>query len=511
MKKIWTILRIIIVFVVLVLSGWLVKELIDLDMIPNKYLYLIIAGIVILNIIGIIGIFVKKIWTNIVSGIIYVILIILCGIGIKYVDSTNDFLDNGFNNYEVEKSAYNVVVLKDSNYDKIESLNNKTMGYIDNITISPDYLSEIKSKINIQFKSYKDVSQLYKDLKNNKIDSFVSNSVYLDLLEEVVSDSASNIRIIYSYEYEDKIIINNDVSNNNSNSNSNSNNTSNDVSNSNSSNKTSTSNNSNTVKQKSNANGINILISGSDSRTTNIVNNSLSDVNMIMTLNPSTRTILLTSIPRDYYIQLPGTTGLRDKLTHSGMYGMNMTKKTIESIFDIKIDYTVKVGFTSVVKLVDLIGGVDVYSDITFNSYHIKGWVVPKGWNHLDGEHALAYARERYAYKGGDRHRVLNQQQVLEAIMNKMFKNKSLLLKYDELLQSFSSFYLTDMPKSVIQKLVKNQLNNMSAWKIVKQSVDGKDSRGYTYTIPETWTYVMEPSQAEIDKARSKIISVYNE
>lgn len=498
MKKIATIIKSIIALVVLGLSIWLIKEIVELDMIPNKYLYLIIAGIAILNITGIVGIFIKKIWTKIVSGIIYIILIILCVFGIKYLDTTNDFLDKGFNNYKVEKSAYNVIVLKSSDYNELKDLDNKTMGYIENSSISPDYLNEIKENIKVEFKNYKDVSEIYKDLKDKKIDSIVFNSAYLDLLEEIESESSDNIKIIYSYEYEDKII----VDENENNSNDNENNSNSNESNSNKS--------SNTVKQKSNADGINILISGSDSRTTNIVNNSLSDVNMIMTINPKTRTILLTSIPRDYYVQLPGTTGLKDKLTHSGMYGMNMTKKTIESIFDIKIDYTVKVGFTSVVKIVDLIGGVDVYSDIKFNSYHIKGWVVPKGWNHLDGEHALAYARERYAYKGGDRHRVLNQQQVLEAIMNKMFKNKELLLKYDKLLNSFSSFYLTDMPKSVIQKLVKNQLNDMGSWKIIKQSVDGKDSRGYTYTIPSTWTYVMEPYQSDINKARNKIINVYN-
>ena len=260
---------------------------------------------------------------------------------------------------------------------------------------------------------------------------------------------------------------------------------------------------------------INILISGSDSRSGKIVSKTRSDVNMIMTINPKTHTILLTSIPRDYYVRLHGTTGNKDKLTHAGIYGINMTKTTIEDFMDIKIDYTVKVGFQSVIQVVDLIGGIDIDSDASFVSHCNDGGAestnVKKGMNHFTGAQALSYARERYAYKEGDVHRVQNQQQVLEAIITKISKNKSLLMKYDKLLDSLSELYRTDIPDSYIKLVVKNQLDKGQAWKIERQYVTGTGAKKVTYSMPGRSLYVMIPDQKSIDKATEKIESLLSE
>ena len=175
-----------------------------------------------------------------------------------------------------------------------------------------------------------------------------------------------------------------------------------------------------------------ILISGNDSYG-GLTSNSRSDSNMLVTVNPSTHTVLMTSIPRDYYetIQCGDTdTGLacpqdeRDKLTHSGLYGIDTTEKTIEEFLDITINYHVRVNFSSLTNLVDALGGIDVFVEEglaveQFNAdWSLQG--VTEGWNHLDGKRALAFARERYAYTDGDAQRVKNQQIVIQAMISKI-------------------------------------------------------------------------------------------
>ena len=167
----------------------------------------------------------------------------------------------------------------------------------------------------------------------------------------------------------------------------------------------------------------------------------------------------MTSFPRDYYVSIHNHKGLKDKLTHCGIYGLEISKQTIEDLLNIKIDYSIKINFNGVIKIVDIVDGVDIYSDQTFYTWVIPEWQVQKGMNHMNGEQALAYARERHAYASGDRHRISNQQQVLEAVLKKAMTNKRLLISHDDLLTSLNNLYYTDIPKELITLLVKEQLN----------------------------------------------------
>ena len=227
-----------------------------------------------------------------------------------------------------------------------------------------------------------------------------------------------------------------------------------------------------------------------------------------------TKKILLTSIPRDYYVQINGTTGLKDKLTHIGIYGTEKVKKTIEDLLGIKIDYTIKVGFNSVIEIVDLVGGIDIYSDTAFKSHCGDGGAkrvkVKVGMNHFNGAEALSYARERYAYKEGDIHRIKNQQQVIEAVANKILSDYSLLLKYDTLLDTLSGLYLTDMPSKLITLLIKEQINTMSSFSIEKQNLVGYGGSEQTYSIPGMKLYVMHPNQESVTTASNKILEYTN-
>ncbi len=247
----------------------------------------------------------------------------------------------------------------------------------------------------------------------------------------------------------------------------------------------------------------NILISGIDVKG-DIQTVSRSDVNMIVTVNPSTHELLLTSIPRDYYVDLYGKNS-KDKLTHAGVLGINTSIKTIENLLDIDIKYYLKVNFSTLIDVVDIIGGIKVTSDKTFTTRIDKNCNIKEGINYLDGKCALAYSRERYAYIEGDNHRILNQQDVLIAILNKTLTSKELLNKYFDVLEVLGKSFQTNMPKEKIYQLINMQLNSMKSWKIDTYSLNGTGSYEYTYFYKNRKLYVMKPNLNSINEARKKI------
>lgn len=470
-NKIWFITNLLLVVASLIFSFICIKEINSLNMLPTWIFSIIVIVFIIINVVNIVFFMTKNLLCKILCIVLSVLILLLSLFGYKNASNITRFLNKSFGNNGVEVTGYSVAVLKSSKYNKLEDLNGKIMGHNSLDEKKEKYTAVVKAKITIEMKSYNDVINMYVDLVNNKIDSMVINEAYLDLLEDEYSDINDRIKIIHNFEIEETI-----------------------------------ENNEEKVKSLK---PVNILISGSDSRSGKILNRTRSDVNMIMTIDPKNHKILLTSIPRDYYVRLHETTGNKDKLTHAGIYGINMTKKTIEDLFNIKIDYTIKVGFKSVVEIVDLIGGIDIDSDATFLSHCGDGGAirtnVKKGMNHFNGGQALSYARERYAYKEGDNHRVQNQQQVLEAIIAKITKDKSLLSKYDKLLEKFSELYRTDIPSDLIKLIVKDQLSNMKSWKVEKQQVSGTGAKRETYSMPGRSLYVMIPDMSSVKEARNKI------
>lgn len=462
------------------LSLYLIIVVSKLNILPVKYLSIFICVVVVLNIIGIVTLFLKRVWTKIITGICYVLLCIISFLGINYGLDTLDFLNKSFNNADIEVTTYSLIVLNDSRYEKVTDLDNEKIAYMDNDDNKDKILENLKKQINFNEKDYVDLYEVYDDFANKNIEAAFLDNALIEILEDEkgsICDCAGktfkdDYRVVYTVDIE---------------------------------NKKETDKNGD-VKLKP----MNIYLSGSDSRSKTIQNKSRSDVNMVLTINPNTKTVLITSIPRDYYVQVSGKVGLKDKLTHAGIYGIDTSRKTVEDLFDIEIPYSIKVSMASVTEVVDLVGGVDIYSDTEFNSYHYKGWKVKKGMNHMDGEHALAYSRERYAYASGDRHRIMNQQQVLEAVLKKIVTDKTILTKYDKLLNSLSSLYRTDIPASLITELVKEQIDDMSAWTFLSNSVSGSDASSATYTAPKSKRYVMVPYEKDVKDAHDKIVEVLN-
>ena len=236
---------------------------------------------------------------------------------------------------------------------------------------------------------------------------------------------------------------------------------------------------------------------------------------MVATVNPKTSTILLTSVPRDFYVTTACDAadgcmqGALDKITHTGIHGTNTTKRTVEKLLGIEINYTFKVGFDTVTDIVDAVGGIDVNVEPGYecsNFLHAPGLSVHAGVNHLNGEQALGYARERYAYSEGDCQRTKNQQQVLMGIVNKV-TSPAIVTNYASIMDSMANTFSTTMSNDEITSLIKYQLNKNPKWKIEQSMVDGT---GDTQMCAELGNaaYVMVPDESTVTKASNKINAV---
>ncbi len=467
-KKIYIISNIIL-FIYLIVSLFLLGIIIKLSVIPLKYILIIIPIYLIFTLLFSFLIIKKNIKNGIkiFIDVILSILIIIYSSGLIYLNKTLNFMDKiKAKDYQTEE--YYVIVLKDSGYDNVNQI--KEIGIYESNDNYKNALEELHKKIDFTEKKYNNYTNAVNNLLNKKVEAVFISSSHKSILEEQLD--FDKIKIIDTTE----IKIKNDVKIE-------------DID----------------VTKES----FNIYISGIDIYG-NISQVSRSDVNMIATINPRTHEILLTSIPRDYYVRLHGTTGYKDKLTHAGLYGINMSIETLEDLFEINIDYYVRVNFTTLVNLVDAIGGVDITSDKAFTARTNGSCTYIKGKNHLDGKCALAFSRERYAYSEGDRHRVQNQQAVITAILNKALSSSTLVKKYSSILESMGSSFQTNMPQDKIYSLVNMQLDSMPKWNITSISVNGKDSSNYTYSYSAGKLYVMEPDMSTVVNATNKIKELEN-
>lgn len=250
----------------------------------------------------------------------------------------------------------------------------------------------------------------------------------------------------------------------------------------------------------------NVYVSGMDTGG-KISGKGRSDVNMIVTVNPKTHKILMTSIPRDYQIKLKNKGEATDKLTHSGLYGIKTTISSVEDLTGIKINYYVKVNYSTLYQLVESIGGIYVDSDYEFRSY-IGRYHFYRGKNHLNGHEALAFARERQAFKDGDVQRTRDQQKVLSAIINKLTGSTTLLTKYNKVLNSIDDYIDMDFTPAEVKSLVRMQLDDKPKWTIEHSTITGHDSMQSTYSQGAQKLYVMTVDKESVRQAVDRIKNV---
>lgn len=444
--------------------------LLILNVLPFKYLAIILLITGLISVLIVLFLWNKRIKkkfkvTSLVFSIILMIIYIAAG---YYMYYAMNFMDN-IKKIDKETETFYVLALKDSKYEKIEDLKDKDI-YI------------LKSKDSTyqkaQEKLIKKVGSNLIDLESSndlieKLDEdeaiFISKSLY-ELLSEKQFNIDERTKVLYkiNVEKESKNI---------------------------------------TKKVDVFEETFNIYISGIDT-SGNISNVARSDVNMVMTVNPKTHKILLTSIPRDYYVTLHSSGG-KDKLTHSGMYGINESVQTIEDLLNIDINYYFRVNFTTVIDIVDVIGGINVNSDYSFRTHGMGvKYNFVQGNNYLDGKKALAFSRERKSFKDGDRQRVKNQQKVLSAILSKITSSQTILTRYSDILTTVQRSFQTNLEQDDIKKLIKKQIDKMPSWEIETISLTGTDARNSTYTYGNQLLYVMQPDEKSVEVAKSKISEI---
>ena len=243
-----------------------------------------------------------------------------------------------------------------------------------------------------------------------------------------------------------------------------------------------------------------------------IETNSRSDVNIIATVNPTTHQVLLVTTPRDYYVEIPGISGgQKDKLTHAGVYGVDASMATLEQLYDTEIDFYARVNFTSLIEMVDALGGVDVESEYAFTTSADSGMVmnVVQGINHFNGKQALAFSRERMNVPGGDNQRGKDQQAVITAMIKKMV-SPAILTGANGIISSVSGNVDTNMSEEQIQNLIKKQLAEGASWNIKSVAAEGTGDNQLCYSYSGMPLYVMQPDQAVVDMIKSEINAVEN-
>lgn len=451
-------------FLQAIMSVLLCLLLAYMNLLPTKYFIIILLVLFVYNLIVFLLFRVpklKKKIRNVLNTFSTIVLLILMIINFYLLRTIGVLNSNEDSKYKIEN--YSVIVLKKSVYEQIDDLNNAIIAYYKNTDGAEAANDKIRKMIDAKFEEYNSTDNLTSDLLNKNVDSIVIEDSILNLIKEEHSEFQNSTKVIYKFQIK--------------------------------------------VKNEAEQKDVNvtkepfaIYISGIDTYG-KISSVSRSDVNIVMVVNPASKQILLISIPRDYYVQLHGTTGTKDKLTHAGIYGIDMSIKTIEDLLETDINYYLKVNFTSVEDIVDAIGGVEVYSEYTFTSY--SNYSFKKGYNKVDGKKALDFARTRKAFASGDRQRGKNQEALLEAIINKA-TSKSIITKYNSLLNSIDGKYETNMSSKKITSLIKMQLSDMATWNITSISLEGYDSKNYTYTYNQL-LYVMEPYVESVDLARDLV------
>lgn len=443
-------------------------QVVSLGILPQKfYLFVILFWVIILLLTG--ALLLPKIPPAVKMVLWFLVILIVggCIFGSLKIKDTTDFFKNiGAADYEIEK--YYVLVLDNSDYKKIEDLKGKKLGVYP--TATDAYTVALKlydEKVSSKKEEYDDLLKLETDLLSKKVDATLMSDAHKTALEEEGKTFASSIRILDTIEVKTEV--------------------------------------ENIAKATEvTKKPFNVYISGIDTYG-GISTKSRSDVNIIMTIHPETHQIILTHIPRDYYVQLHGTTGLKDKLTHAGVYGINMSIQTIEDLLDVEINYYVRVNFNTLIEAVDVIGGITIDSDKAFTAYTDRSCHFKKGKNTVKGKCALAFARERYAYSTGDRHRGQNQQQVITKMIEKLTSSTTLISNYSELLDSLEGSFQTSMETNQIYALIRMQLDDMPKWDIHSVNLDGTSSMSYTYSYPKQKLSVMNSKEETVTYAKKVI------
>lgn len=453
----------LIALVQLILSVAFIIVAWNSGMVPVKYL---IAVIVVLFLLFALTFGLQYVKNKIfILGIVLSVLISIClAVGVVYLSKANRLLEDvGGATYKTDNMI--VVVKKDDLAQNLLDAGNYRFGTQTAVDQENTRLmkEDIESALGreLLMVEYPSIQEEAHALLDGTIDAAIYNEAFAGIIEDSIEGYSDQVRILYQYGIDTPI-----------------------------------------EQEETNVEEpFNVYISGIDVSGP-ITTNSRSDVNIIMTVNPNTKKILLTTTPRDYYVTLPGVSGeSRDKLTHAGIYGVDVSMSTLENLYGIDITYYARVNFTSLVTIVDALGGVDVNSEYAFEA---GGYQFQQGINTLNGDQALAFSRERYSFTEGDNQRGRNQEAVLTAILQKAM-SPAILTNANQIIASVSDSVETNMTQEDMAKFINMQLSDGASWSIESQAATGTGDNQACFSSGSQLLYVMWPDDAVVASLSSKM------
>ena len=464
----------------LVATAVIVYFAFKLDLIPSKYLGLGIAALLLLIAIffGIIYSGERKIKqgqtskrgmiTKIVSIVVSIVLVASC----TYIARGNSLIETVSDAGGGQEYVVSVIAMKDGKISKLKDLDrDKKIGVSyekDTVTIA-DALKELETSIGEhEYTKYDNYATLADALYNGDVDAIVVGEQYRTMLQTNHEEFNDATKVLKSYAYDAKMEV--------------------------------------TTKQTDvTEKPFSIYVTGIDVYGS-LKTVSRSDVNLIVTVNPKTKQILMTSIPRDCQIELHSK-GKMDKLTHTGIYGTSETINTIQDLLEMKINYFARTNFSGMSNIVDALGGITVDSSESFITLH-GNYQINEGLNEMDGDKALCFVRERKRLKRGDFARGENQQKVLKAMLDKAMSPK-IITNFDNILSAIEGTFETDMSSKEIKSLLNMQLNDMADWKIINIQIEGEyQMMNDTYSMKGQDSDVMIPFESHIKRVQELINKV---
>lgn len=472
----------------------LIFQIIKLNLLPAKLIVLVSLVMIILCLI-IILIFhfkAKKFLPRILAGSVALCMCVGLAYGNYFIYKTDDTFDVVTSLADSKATMTSIIVLKSSSIKKEKDLKGKTIGTIlDMDKVATKRMLKDLDSDNIKYKTkdYSTLDDMMEAFYAGEVDAICLNEKYRDILHESEAyfNFQTDSRVVHQNVHYTKVEKNDNPSD-----------PVNDIS----------------------KDAFTVLVSGNDSYGTLQDSNTRSDANLLLTVNPKTGTILMTSIPRDYYVELvcpeddpelACPEGSSDKLTHSGLMGVKSTEETIEKALGIKINYNVRINFSSVVNLVDALDGIDldIKKGEEVDIFYVNSQPgLSVGKHHVDGETALAFARERHAYLDGDNQRVRNQQKVFKAIFKRIVSPK-MITNYGKFMDALAVAFDTNLSGDEISKFVKYELNNMPDWKIESYAIVAEPDYQFCYQS-QSYASVVQQNDIMNEVARKKIEAVLN-
>ena len=463
MNQIFKDIRTYFMIILAGILGWILYLFNKYPILSFKYMLIMIIIFLALVVILALSQYKAKSKKIKIAGKTVIILLCVLVIPINYIfDKTMNALVQTEN--RIETDTVSVIVKKNSSYQYTQDLKGKVYSVLaadDGLVDKTIKKIQRENKENIKPKIYSGIVTLVNALYCNDVDCIIINESYRSVIEENYPSFSDDTKVIYSKQYisEMEAPENKDVT----------------------------------------KDTFSVYVSGIDTYGA-ITTKSRSDVNIIITVNPTTKKVLLTSIPRDYYIPFNILDGQKDKLTHSGLYGITETMADVAAYFNINIDYYVRVNFDSLIKIVDTIGGIEVQNPQAFGNFKA-------GTISLNGQEALTFSRERYAFEDGDKERGRNQMRVITGIINKVL-SPTILNSYDSLLETLNSSFQTNISETQLISLVRMQIEDMSAWDIQQTSVDGSGATLYSPIYGDD-LYMMVPDDESVKAAKARIEELY--